>query len=66
MKPILNNSCENRKEIVFFVNLISKMDAEINLTIISKNLAVDSKIGPPFKSILEPIGLTSPSRQPWS
>ena len=36
----------------------------MNSRIITKNHAADSKIGSPLKSILEPIGLTSPSRQP--
>ena len=35
----------------------------MNLTIITKNHAADSKIGSPLKSISESIGLTSPTRQ---
>ena len=46
--------------------LISKIDVKLNLRIITKNHAADSKKGPPLKSILEPIGLTSPTRQPGS
>ena len=46
--------------------LISKMDVKMNLRVITKNHAADLKIGSPFKSILEPIALTSPSRQPGS
>ena len=38
----------------------------MNLRIITKNHAADSKKGPPLKSFLEPIGLTSPSLQPGS
>ena len=36
----------------------------MNLRIITKNHAADSKIGFPLKSILELIRLTSPTRQP--
>ena len=45
---------------------ISKTDEKMNLRIITKNRAADSKIGSPSKSILEPMGLTSPTRQPGS
>ena len=38
----------------------------MNLRIKAKNHAADSKIGSPLKSILEPIGLTSPPRQSGS
>ena len=41
---------------------MDQMDVKINLRIIMKNNAADSKIGSPLKSILEPIGLTSPTR----
>ena len=42
------------------------MDVKINLRIIPKNHTADSKKGDPEKSILEPMGLTSPTRQPGS
>ena len=42
------------------------MDVKMNLRIMTKNHAADIKIGSPLKSNLEPIGLTSPSRQPES
>ena len=42
------------------------MDVKMNLRIITKNLAAESKIGSPLKLILEPIRLTSPTRQPGS
>ena len=38
----------------------------MNFRIITKNHAADSKIGSSQKSILEPMGLTSPTRQPGS
>ena len=38
----------------------------MNLRIITNNHAADPKRGSLLKSILEPIGLTSPSRQPGS
>ena len=37
--------------------LILKMDVKMNLRIITKNHAADSKIGFPLKSILKSIGL---------
>ena len=46
--------------------LISKMSVKMNFRIITKNHAADSKIGSSQKSILEPMGLTSPTRQPGS
>ena len=36
----------------------------MNFRIITKNHATDSKMGTPNKSILEPMGLTSPIQQP--
>ena len=48
----------------FFVNFDFKNECKNNLRKIMKNLAADSIIGSPLKSILEPIGLTSPTRQP--
>ena len=50
----------------FFVNFDFKNGCKMNLRIITKNLAPNSKIRSPLKSILEPIGLTSPTRQPGS
>ena len=38
----------------------------MNFRVITKNLAADSKIESPKKSISEPLGLTSPARQPES
>ena len=42
------------------------MGVKMNFRIITKIHAADSKIGFPQKSILEPMGLTSPTRQPGS
>ena len=51
----------------FSLILVSKLDVKMNLSEKTKNLAADSKIRfLPLKSILEPIGLTSPTRQPES
>ena len=47
-------------------NQPSKMNVKMNLRIRTKNHAADSQIGSPLKSILEPIGLTSPTREPGS
>ena len=44
--------------------MISKMGAKMNFRMITKNHAAVSKIGSPKKSILEPMGLTSPTRKP--
>ena len=38
----------------------------MNFRIRTKNHTADSKMGPPIKSILEPMRLTSPTRQPGS
>ena len=46
--------------------LISKINVKMNLRIITKTHIADSKIGSLLKSILEPIGLTSQTRQPGS
>ena len=46
--------------------MISKMGVKMNLRIITKNDATDSKKRGPKKSILEPMGHTSPTRQPGS
>ena len=45
------------------MNFDFKNGRKMNLRAIKKNRAADSKIESPLKSILEPIGLTSPSRQ---
>ena len=50
----------------FFVNLNFKKGLKINFRIITKNQAADLKMGSPEKSILEPMGLTSLTRQPGS
>ena len=51
---------------IFFVNLEFEMGVKMNFRIITKNHAADSKIGAFIKSILESMGLMSPTRQPGS
>ena len=51
---------------IFSFIMIPKMCGKIKFRIITKNHAADSKIRSPKKSILEPMRLTSPNRQPGS
>ena len=50
----------------FFVNFDFKNECKNEFLDNMKNRAADSKIGHPKKLILEPFGLTSPTRQSGS
>ena len=63
---LLSRLSEGTREFFFSFIMISKMGVKMNFRIISKNHATDSKIRSPQNSILDPIELTSPTRQPGS
>ena len=46
---------------ILFRNLISKIGAKMNFRRITKKYAADPELGFPTKSILNPVGLESPS-----
>ena len=46
--------------------MISSIGVKMKFRIKTKSHGADSKKGPPKKSILVPMGLTSPTRQPGS